>query len=56
MNFKKMTAGELSAEIERYQLQLRRQQDSGQSITPAQLKRFFILRRAWRAAWNDLAK
>lgn len=51
MNFNTMTAGELSAELERYQLQIRRQQDNGQPMTPAQMRRFIALRSAWRRAW-----
>lgn len=56
MNFETMSAGELSAELERYQLQIRRQQDNGQPMTPAQRRRFVALRNAYRRAWGDLAK
>ena len=54
MNFNTMTAGELSAELERYQLQIRRQQDNGQP--PAQKRRFLALHSAYCRAWADLAK
>lgn len=47
MNFNTMTAGELSTELERYQLQIRRQQDNGQPMTPAQKRRFVALRGAY---------
>ena len=56
MNFNTMTSGELSAELERYQLQIMRQQDNGQPMTPAQKRRFLALRSAYCRAWADLAK
>lgn len=56
MNFETMSAGELSAELERYQLQIRRQQANGQPMTPAQKRRFIALRGAYCRAWADLAK
>ncbi len=56
MNFNTMTAGELSAELERYQLQIIRQQANGQPMTPAQKRRFVALRNAYNRVWADLAK
>jgi hypothetical protein len=56
MNFNTMSAGELSAELECYQLQIRRQQDNGQPMTPAQKRRFVALRNAYRRACDDLAR
>lgn len=56
MFFSQMTAEQLSAELERYQLQIRRQQDNGQPMTPAQKRRFIALRGAYCRAWADLAK
>ena len=55
-DFNKMTAGELDKELERYQRQLRTQQDNGIPLTDAQKRRFYALRKAWRIAWDYTAK
>lgn len=53
-DFNKMTAGELDKELERYQIQLRTQQDNGIPLTDAQKRRFYALRKAWRVAWSNI--
>lgn len=50
MTFAKMNAGQLSAELERYQIQLEHQQNNGSRITPAQRRRFYALRAAYNRA------
>lgn len=55
-NFKTMTLAELSAEVERYQMQLIRQQADKIPLTPAQIRRWEALSGAYKRKNNDLIK
>lgn len=51
MNFNTMTAEQIGEEMDRFQLQIIRQQNSGHPTTEAQKKRLWALRVAYRRAW-----
>lgn len=55
MTFAKMNATQLSAEMERYQIQLEHQQNKGDHITMAQKRRFYALRTAYNRAQAQMA-
>lgn len=56
MNFNTMTAGEISAELERFQLQIMNQQAHGQPMTDAQRKRLRLLQKIYTKQQQILAK
>lgn len=55
-NFYKMTPSEISKELDRYNLQLIRQQAEHIPLTPAQLRRWHALSKAYKTIWNETAK
>lgn len=55
-NFYKMTPSEISNELDRYNRQLLQQQADKIPLTPAQLRRWHALSKAYKKIWAEVAK
>lgn len=55
-DFYKMTASEISNELDRYNRQLLQQQADKIPLTPAQLRRWHALSKAYKKIWAEVAK
>lgn len=55
-DFYKMTPSEISNELDRYNRLLLQQQADKIPLTPAQLRRWHALSKAYKTIWNEVAK